>query len=39
MKTKQTELSGVLPSIDFLPCPRYSLHHYSDMARPHFVHH
>lgn len=27
------------PSIDFLPCPRYRLHHYSDVACSRFVHH
>ena len=25
--------------IDFLPCPRYRLHHYSDMACSRFVYH
>ena len=31
--------NAALPSIDFLPCPRYRLHHYSDRACARFVHH
>jgi hypothetical protein len=32
-------LREALPSIDFLPCLRYRLHHYSDRACSRFVHH
>ena len=38
-KGRALALREPLTSIDFLPCPRYRLHHYLDMACSRFVHH